>query len=99
MTALALEKVDGLPLFSAITPDQIKPAVEKAIAHCKATIEQVVASNQYTYKNVVDSIDEADDVLNKIWSPVSHMNSVVSSDELRKALTTAYRYSLSMAPG
>ena len=85
MTALALEKVDGLPLFSAITPDQIKPAVEKAIAHCKATIEQVVASNQYTYKNVVDSIDEADDVLNKIWSPVSHMNSVVSSDELRKA--------------
>ncbi len=85
MTALALEKVDGLPLFSAITPDQIKPAVEKAIAHCKSTIEQVVASNQYTYKNVVDSIDEADDVLNKIWSPVSHMNSVVSSDELRKA--------------
>ncbi|WP_370164830.1 M3 family metallopeptidase, partial [Marisediminitalea sp.] len=85
MTALALEKVDGLPLFSAITPDQIKPAVEKAIAHCKATIEQVVASNQYTYENVVDSIDEADDVLNKIWSPVSHMNSVVSSDELRKA--------------
>ena len=85
MKALALEKVDGLPLFSAITPDQIKPAVEKAIAHCKATIEQVVASNQYTYKNVVDSIDEADDVLNKIWSPVSHMNSVVSSDELRKA--------------
>ena len=46
MTALALEKVDGLPLFSAITPDQIKPAVEKAIAHCKSTIEQVVASNQ-----------------------------------------------------
>ncbi len=85
MTALALEKVDGLPLFSAITPDQIKQAVEKAIAHCKATIEQVVASDQYTYKNVVDSIDEADDVLNKIWSPVSHMNSVVSSDELRKA--------------
>ncbi|TPV57921.1 oligopeptidase A [Aestuariibacter sp. GS-14] len=84
MTALAIEKVDGLPLFTAITPDQVKPAVEKAIAHCKATIEQVVASNQYTYKNVVDSIDEADDVLNNIWSPVSHMNSVVSSDELRK---------------
>ena len=59
--------------------------MEKAIAHCKATIEKVVASNQYTYRNVVDSIDEADDVLNKIWSPVSHMNSVVSSDELRKA--------------
>lgn len=84
MTALAIEKVDGLPLFTAITPDQVKPAVEKAIAHCKATIEQVVASNQYTYKNVVDNIDEADDVLNNIWSPVSHMNSVVSSDELRK---------------
>ena len=85
MTTLALEQVDGLPRFSLITPDQVKPAVTKAIEDCKQTIEAVVASGDYSYANVVSKIDEADDVLGKVWSPVSHMNSVVSSDELREA--------------
>ena len=85
MTTLALEQVDGLPRFSQITPDQVKPAVTKAIEDCKQTIEAVVASGDYSYANVVSKIDEADDVLGKVWSPVSHMNSVVSSDELREA--------------
>ncbi|MDC8832376.1 oligopeptidase A [Alteromonas gilva] len=85
MTTTALEQVGGLPLFSEITPDQVKPAVTKAIADCKQTIEAVVASGDFSYANVVNRIDEADDTLSKIWSPVSHMNSVVSSDELREA--------------
>ncbi len=85
MTVSALEKVDGLPLFSQIKTEDIKPAIERAIKRCKETIEEVVASNDYSFNNVVTCIDEADDVLSKVWSPVSHMNSVVSSDELRQA--------------
>ena len=34
---------------------------------------------------MVTPIDEVDDVLGKLWSPISHMNSVVNSDELRDA--------------
>ncbi|WP_137168169.1 oligopeptidase A [Salinimonas lutimaris] len=85
MTQPAIELVDGLPVFSQIKPADIKPALEKAIAHCKATIDEVVASGDYSYANVVAHIEEADDRLGKMWSPVSHMNSVVSSDELREA--------------
>lgn len=85
MTTSAIEKVDGLPAFSDITPDQIKPAVERAIAHCKQEIDAVVDSKDYTYKNVVARLDDADDGLSKVFSPVSHMNSVVSNDELREA--------------
>ena len=85
MTTSAIEKVDGLPAFSDITPEQIKPAVERAIAHCKQEIDAVVDSKDYTYKNVVARIEDADDNLSKVFSPVSHMNSVVSSDELREA--------------
>lgn len=85
MTTRAIEQVGGLPVFSEITPDQIKPAVEKAIKHCKKVIDDVVASGDFSYTNVVSNIDEADDILGKIWSPISHMNSVVSSDELREA--------------
>ncbi|GEA12805.1 hypothetical protein KUL49_31800 [Alteromonas sp. KUL49] len=85
MTTNAIEHVDGLPLFSAITPDSIKPAIEKAIAACKADVEAVVASEDYSYQNLVHRLEESDDALSKMWSPVSHMNSVVSSDELREA--------------
>ena len=85
MTQPAIEQVDGLPVFSQISPEQIKPAIEQAIAHCKKTIEEVVASADDSYTNVVLRVEEADDRLSKMWSPVSHMNSVVSSDALREA--------------
>ena len=85
MTTPAIEMVDGLPIFSAIEPASIKPAIEKAIAACKSEIEEVVASKDYSYKNLVLRLEEVDDRLSKMFSPVSHMNSVVSSDELREA--------------
>jgi len=76
----------SLPQFSKIKPEHIKPAVEKAIANCKKTILEVLANNtEFTWANLVTPIDEVDDVLGKLWSPVSHMNSVVNSDELREA--------------
>ncbi|GAA5135398.1 oligopeptidase A [Thalassotalea piscium] len=75
-----------LPEFSKIKPEHIKPAVEHAIAHCKQTIEQVLNNTTgFTWNNLVIPLDEADDKLGKLWSPVSHMNSVVSSDKLREA--------------
>ena len=85
MTVPAIEMVEGLPIFSAIKHEDIKPAIEKAIRACKEEIEDVVASQDYSYANVVARIEEVDDMLGKMWSPVSHMNSVVSSDGLRDA--------------
>ncbi len=75
-----------LPQFSKIKPEHIKPAVEQAIADCKNTIADVLANNtQFTWANLVAPIDEVDDILGKLWSPISHMNSVVNNDELREA--------------
>ncbi|PKI15787.1 oligopeptidase A [Colwellia sp. 12G3] len=75
-----------LPAFSKIKPEHVKPAVEQAISDCKKVIEQVLANNDvFTWENLVLPIDAVDDVLSKLWSPVSHMNSVTSSDELRDA--------------
>lgn len=76
----------ALPAFSQIKPEHVKPAVEQAITNCKEIIEQVLRDNTiYTWGNLVAPIDEVDDALGKLWSPVSHMNSVVNSDELRDA--------------
>jgi oligopeptidase A len=75
-----------LPAFSNIKPEHVKPAVEQAIADCKKVIERVLTEhNTFTWENLVEPIDEVDDILSKLWSPISHMNSVISSDELRDA--------------
>ncbi|MFM2588358.1 oligopeptidase A [Vibrio sp. TBV020] len=75
-----------LPPFSEIKPEHVKPAVEQAIADCRAKIEQVLEGDiTPTWDSVVAPIEEVDDRLSRIWSPVSHMNSVVNSDELRDA--------------
>jgi oligopeptidase A len=75
-----------LPEFSKIKPEHIQPAVEQAIAKCRETIEVLLATNsQYTWDNLIEPLEDVDDELSKMWSPVSHMNSVISSDELRDA--------------
>ncbi len=80
-----VKKID-LPVFTKIKPEHIKPAVEQAIADCKKVISDVLDGNTlFTWEKLIQPIDEVDDVLSKLWSPVSHMNSVVSSDELREA--------------
>ncbi|MEF1173925.1 oligopeptidase A [Vibrio sinaloensis] len=75
-----------LPPFSQIKPEHVKPAVEQAIEACRAKIDSVLENNTApSWENVVAPIEEVDDHLSRIWSPVSHMNSVVNSDELREA--------------
>lgn len=75
-----------LPPFSEIKPEHVKPAVEQAIEDCRAKIEQVLEGNtEPTWENVIAPIEEVDDRLSRLWSPVSHMNSVMNSDELREA--------------
>lgn len=75
-----------LPPFSQIKPEHVKPAVEQVIEACRNKIEQVLEGNiSPSWDNLVAPIEEVDDRLGRIWSPVSHMNSVVNSDELREA--------------
>lgn len=81
-----LTKTDGLPFFSQLKIDEIEPTVKQTIADNKALIEQKLAElDAYTWDNFVAVLDEADDHLSKLWSPVGHMNSVVSNDKLRVA--------------
>lgn len=80
-----LQGFEGLPPFKNIEPLHIKPAVEKAIEHCKSCIERVSQQEDgYTWDNLVAPLEEVNDIVSRIWSPVSHMNAVVSSTELRQ---------------
>ncbi|MGC0121247.1 oligopeptidase A [Pseudoalteromonas piscicida] len=77
--------LEGLPPFSKIKPEHIVEALKSAIAHCRETIDTVLAQPSYTWDSFVLPLEESDDKLNRMWSPVSHMHSVVNSEALRKA--------------
>lgn len=74
-----------LPPFSAIKPEQVKPAVETAIAKARDSVEQVLQQSSFSWDNLVVALEEGSDRLGKLWSPVSHLNSVLNSPELREA--------------
>jgi oligopeptidase A len=75
----------GLPPFSHITPEQVKPAVEQAIAQARAAVEAAVALPDVSWHTLIEQLDQDSERLGKLWSPVSHMNSVVNTPELREA--------------
>lgn len=75
-----------LPPFSKIKPEDIVPAVKAALADCRAEVERVVAQDApFTWDNLCQPLAEVDDRLSRIFSPVSHLNSVQNSPELREA--------------
>lgn len=81
----ALSDLNNLPVFSKIKPSTIVEEVKQAIAHCQSVVEDSVSTKDIGFSNVVSKLEDADDKLGKLFSPVSHMNSVLSSDELREA--------------
>jgi oligopeptidase A len=81
-----LLEMDDLPPFGAIRPEHVEPAVETVLAENRAEVARLLESGGgYSWESLVAPLEALDDRLNRIWSPVSHMNSVVNNPELRKA--------------
>lgn len=79
-----LTQAHPLPPFSQIQPEHIVPAISQLLDNSRVATEQLLSSNtSYSWTNLVEPLENIHDRLNKAWSPVSHMNSVVNSDALR----------------
>ncbi|NRA24900.1 MAG: hypothetical protein HRU08_10590 [Oleispira sp.] len=81
---------NALPLFSQIKAEHAQPAIEQLLASNRQRIHQLLASinsgdTPVSWDALVAPMEAWDDELSQAWSPVSHMNSVVNSDELRDA--------------
>ena len=88
-----LELDGGLPPFSHIKPEHVKPAVDQLLAESRRLVEQLLEQNScYTWENLVEPLDTMDDRINRAWSPVGHMNAVVNSDALRESLINVCLY-------
>jgi oligopeptidase A len=73
-----------LPAFSQITTDMIKPAIELILQESRELIKQLEDLSEADWRNFIQPLEIMDDRLSKAWSPVRHLNSVKSSDELRE---------------
>ncbi|NAT18314.1 oligopeptidase A, partial [Pseudomonas syringae pv. actinidifoliorum] len=76
-----------LPPFSAIRAEHVKPAIEQILADNRAAIADILAKqgSTPTWAGLVLTMDELNDRLGAAWSPVSHLNAVCNSPELREA--------------
>ena len=77
---------NGLPPFSKIKPEHVKPAIETLLTESRQLVEQLLQQySRYNWDNLIEPLAAMDDRINRAWSPVSHMNSVVNSEALRDA--------------
>ncbi|MDO6562341.1 oligopeptidase A [Amphritea sp. 1_MG-2023] len=75
-----------LPPFSEIKPEHIEPAVDQLLADCRAAVVEVLEhTDAPDWNSLVVPLEQSHDRLAKAWSPVSHLNGVLNSDELRDA--------------
>ncbi|MCP1606715.1 oligopeptidase A [Pseudomonas citronellolis] len=87
MSANPLLQSYDLPPFSAIRPEHVKPAIEQILADNRAGIARILAEQgaNPSWDGLVLAMDELHARLGAAWSPVSHLNAVCNSAELREA--------------
>ena len=81
-----------LPAFSKIEPQYIEPTIKQLIEENRATVEHLLKQPHFTWENFILPLAEAGDRLSKVWSPISHLNSVKNSPELREAHQACLHY-------
>ena len=76
-------KID-LPRFSKIVLNDIEPSLDRLLEYNRCKINQLLVSGKsFTWNTLIQPLEDIDDQLHHFWAPVSHLNAVVNSPELR----------------
>ncbi len=75
---------EGLPLFTMILPEHVKPAIDYCLENSRAAIKKSL-SLKNSWETTVLALEEVDDDLNKTFSPIRHLHSVCNTEEMREA--------------
>ncbi len=79
-----------LPLFDAISPAHVVPAMDALLADASAALERVTAADfPADWTRIAQVLDVATERLGRAWGAVSHLNSVADTPELRAAYNEA----------
>ncbi|MGJ8645739.1 MAG: oligopeptidase A [Marinomonas colpomeniae] len=76
----------SLPNFTSLDVSSIETDLEALLKYNQAGIDACVSENANpTWESLVLPLDQLDDDLNHFWSPISHLNSVKNTPEIRAA--------------
>ena len=79
-----------LPPFSQIRAGHVQPAVDTLIEAGRQTLESALAAGPpHSWESLMRPLEEADDRLARAWAPVSHLQAVAETPELREAYNAA----------
>ena len=79
-----------LPLFDAIQPAHIAPALDELLPAADAALAQVTdADFPAEWKAIASVLDVATERLGRAWGTISHLHSVADTPELRAAYSEA----------
>ena len=85
-----LLNTSSLPRFDEIQPEHVLPAIQKVIADNRAQLDELLGSNDKPdIDALVAPIEHMDHELGRVWSPVSHLQSVLGSTDWRDAYKQA----------
>ncbi|MCL4147466.1 UNVERIFIED_CONTAM: hypothetical protein GTU68_062823, partial [Idotea baltica] len=73
------------PNFSAVNTSTIKAELDVLLVEYQSVIDQVATLENPTWETLIQPMEELGNKLSLFWSPVSHLNSVMNSEELREA--------------
>ena len=76
------------PNFSAVKPAEIEAQLDQLIVNYQLVIDKVSELDAPSWDTLMRPLEKAGNALSLFWSPVSHLNSVMNSDELRDAYNT-----------
>jgi oligopeptidase A len=80
----------SLPRFDEIQPEHVLPAIQKVIADNRAQLDELLGSGAKPgIDALVAPIEHMDHELGRVWSPVSHLQSVLGSTDWRDAYKQA----------
>src|SRR5690606_3037567 len=75
-----------LPRFDAIKPEHVGPAIDSLLEQCRDVVKELESrTEQVTWENFVEPLEDATEKLGRAWGAVGHMNAVVDTPELRAA--------------
>ena len=73
------------PEFSKIDAKHVSKAIDKIIKLNKLVIKDIEKNSaKANWINFVEPLEKIDEKLSRVWSQISHINSVMNSEPLRK---------------
>lgn len=73
-----------LPAFEQIDIAQVESALDTVLEQNRETVK-TLCDGPATWDDLVKALEESEEHLSRVWSPVSHLSSVMDSEEIRAA--------------